>query len=147
MDGWTDGHWVVEAPIFGHLMRTAHSMEKMLILEKIEGRKRTGWQRMRWLDGITNSMDRTWRNSGRCWGSGRPVHGVAKSQAWLGDWTTKNELLEGTDVGPRDFTFSFFFSSAQQRLLVKYLNRAGCRLTQDCLSLSVTSDSLRPHGL
>ena len=41
---------------FGHLMRTADSFEKALMLEKIEGRRRRGWQRMRWLDGITNSM-------------------------------------------------------------------------------------------
>ena len=41
---------------FGHLMRTADSFEKALMLEKIEGRRRRGWQRMRWLDGITDSM-------------------------------------------------------------------------------------------
>ena len=42
---------------FGHLMRTADSFEKSLMLGKTEGRRRRGWQRMRWLDGITNSMD------------------------------------------------------------------------------------------
>ena len=42
---------------FGHLMRTANSLEKILMLEKIEGRRRRGRQRMRWLDGITDSMD------------------------------------------------------------------------------------------
>ena len=52
-----------------------------------------------------------------------------------GGWTTENEFLGGTDIGPRDFTFSLVFSSAQQRLLVKYLNRTGCRLTQSCLTL------------
>ena len=44
---------------FGHLMRSADSMEKTLILGKIEGRRRRGWQRMRWLDGITDCMDMT----------------------------------------------------------------------------------------
>ena len=42
---------------FGHLMRRADSLEKTLMLGKIEGRRRRGWQRMRWLDGITDSMD------------------------------------------------------------------------------------------
>ena len=42
---------------FGHLMRRANSFEKTLMLGKIEGRRRRGWQRMRWLDGVTDSMD------------------------------------------------------------------------------------------
>ena len=42
---------------FGHLMQRAYSVEKILMLGKIEGRRKRGWQRMRWLDGITNAMD------------------------------------------------------------------------------------------
>ena len=53
--GRTDAE--AETPIFGHLMRRADSYEKTLILGKIEGRRRRGRQRMRWLDSITNSMD------------------------------------------------------------------------------------------
>ena len=48
---------MLKLPYFGHLMQRADSFEKALMLGKIEGRKRRGWQRMRWLDGIINSMD------------------------------------------------------------------------------------------
>ena len=77
---------------FGHLMWRADSFEKTLMMGKIEGRRRRGWQRMRWLDGITNSMDMSfWVNSGSWWWTGRPgvlcVHGVAKSRTRLSNWT------------------------------------------------------------
>ena len=58
---------------FGHLMQRADSFEKTLMLGKIGGRRRRGWQRMRWLDGITYSMDMSWINSGSWWWTGRPV--------------------------------------------------------------------------
>ena len=61
---------------FGHLMRRADLFEKTLILGKIEGRRRRGRQRMRWLDGITDSMDMN-SNSGSWWWTGRP--GVLQS--------------------------------------------------------------------
>ena len=50
---------------FGHLTHTDDSLEESLILEKIEGRRRRGRQRRRWLDGITDTMNRTWANTGR----------------------------------------------------------------------------------
>ena len=90
---------------FGHLMQRIDSLEKTLMLGKIEGKRRRGQQRMRWFSGITNSTDVSWIISGSWWWTGRP--GVLRfmgSQRFGHDWATE---LNWTEVS---FVYVIFVS-------------------------------------
>ena len=90
----------------GHLMQRADSFEKTLMLGMIKGRRRRGWQRMRWLDGITYSVDMGWMDSGSWWWTGRP--GVLQSmgsQRVGHNWATE---LSWTELHHFNAVVSYF---------------------------------------
>ena len=115
---------------FGHLMWRTDSLEKTLMLGKLEGRRRKEWQRMRWLDGIIDSMDMSLSNSGRQWRTGKP--GVLQSMGlqrvgcdWATEWQPgRIEWLKTSRSLRVEFLFGCFYAfSLSASLLLFFLKQ------------------------
>ena len=107
---------------FGHLMRRTDSLEKTLMLGKIEGRRRRGWQRIRWLDGITDLMDMCKlqvlvmdREACRA-----AVHGVTKNQTRLSNWPELNWIVGLRSLFPHSSPSTWLLLSPYCSLLLKH---------------------------
>ena len=117
---------------FGHLMQTVDSLEKTLMLGGIGGRRKRGWQRMRWLDAITDSMDVSLSELREMVMDREAlhavIHGVTKSRTQLSDWTELNWFqLEG-QKGKQDMPLSLKATTKSYKLTSTHLSLATMKL-------------------